>query len=256
MSFLGDLFSCGRARRTRETSTEPLETNDATPEPSNAHGTTATTLHPTIKKPNDISGLNEDRFERVANPVSASVRSGVESRGSKNDDVELAVISEKSKPSAGWMVEQRVLVTATSATKQDTSSVAEEQEPKQQLDQKHEDQHARAVTPPVRCATPEQEPWNSTPVAYTQVEPEARDTAAAAPVRCATPERETRAITPEQQPEPITPSVHDETPELAIDEVTSTSPEVDDVVEDVPTPKKTAPLCFLDMPPGMLLPSS
>ncbi|KAI4666568.1 uncharacterized protein J4E79_002607 [Alternaria viburni] len=249
MSFLGDLFSCGRARRTRETSTEPLETNDATPEPSDAHGTTATTLHPTIEKPNDIPAPNEDRFERVANPVSASVRSGAESRGSRNDDVELAVISEKSKPSAGWMVEQRVLVTATSATKQDTSSVAEEQEPRHELEQKHDEEHVRAVTPPVRCATPEQEPWNSTPVAYTQVEPEVRDTVAAAPVRCATPEPETRAITPEQQPEPSTPSVHDATPELAIDEVASTSSEVDDVVEDVATPKKTAPLCFLDMPP-------
>ncbi|KAI4942653.1 hypothetical protein J4E91_009822 [Alternaria rosae] len=248
MSFLGDLFSCGRARRTRETSTEPLETNDATPEPSNAHGTTATTVHPTIEEPNDIPTPNEDRIERVANPVRASVRSGVESRGSglsKNDDVELAVISEKSKPSAGWMVEQRVLVTATSATKQDTSSSAEEQE----LEQKHEQEHPRAVTPPVRCATPEQEPWNSTPVAYTRVEPEVCDTAVTAPIRSATPEPETRAITPEQQPEQSIPSVQDETPELALAEVPSPTCEIDDVVEDVATPKKTAPLCFLDMPP-------
>jgi hypothetical protein len=254
MSFLGDLFSCGRARRTRETSTEPLETNDATPEPSNAHGTTATTVHPTIEKPNDVPAPSEDRVERDASPVRANVRPDVESRGSGlivDDDVELAVVPEKSKPSAGWMVEQRVLVTATPATKQDTSPAAEEQEPSQEVEQEHEQEHTRALTPPVRCATPEQEPWNSTPVARTHVEPEVCDNAAT-PVRCATPEREIRAATPEQQPEQSTPSVQEETPELVLAEVATSSPEFDDVVADAPAPKKSAPVCLLDLPPGML----
>jgi hypothetical protein len=256
MSFLGDLFSCGRARRTRETSTEPLETNDATPEPSNAHGTTVTTVHPTIEKPNDVPAPSEDRVERDASPVRANVRPDVESRGSGlivDDEVELAVVPEKSKPSAGWMVEQRVLVTATPATTQDTSPAAEEQEPTQEVEQKHEQEHTRAVTPPVRCSTPEQEPWNSTPVARTQEEPEVRDTAVIAPGRCATPEPEIRAATPEQQPEQSTPSVQEETPELVLAEVATTSSEFDDVVVDAPAAKKSAPVCLLDLPPGMLV---
>jgi hypothetical protein len=249
MSFLGDLFSCGRARRTRETTTEPLETDDATPEPSNVHGTTATTTHPTIEKPNGVPAPNEDRTERVANQV----RADVEKRGSrviKDDDIEMAVIPEKSKSNAGWMVEQRVLVTATSATKQDVS-FAPEQEPEPELEQKQE--HAHAPTPPVRCATPEQEPWNSTPVAPTQVLPEVCNTVVTAPVPCATPEPETRAATPEQQPEQSTPPVQEVTPEVALVASTPPSLELDDVVEDVSPPKKAAPVCLLDLPPGMLV---
>jgi hypothetical protein len=198
-----------------------------------------------IEKPNGVPAPDEDRIERVANQV----RADVEKRGSmviKDDDIEMAVIPEKSKSNAGWMVEQRVLVTATSATKQDVS-FAPEQEPEPELEQKQE--HAHARTPPVRCATPEQEPWNSTPVAPTQVQPEVCDTVVAASVRCATPEPETRAATPEQQPEQSTPPVQEVTPEVAF--VASTSPglELDDVVEDVSPPKKAAPVCLLDLPP-------
>jgi hypothetical protein len=252
MSFLGDLFSCGRARRTRETTTEPLETDDATPEPSNVHGTTATTIHPT-EKPNGVPAPNEDRIERVANQARADEHSDIEKRGSrviKDDDIEMAVIPEKSKSNAGWMVEQRVLVTATSATKQDVS-FAPEQEPEPQLEQKQE--HVHAPIPPVRCATPEQEPWNSTPVAPTQVQPEVCDTVLTASVRCATPEPETRAATPEQQSEQSTPPVQEVTPEVALVGSTSPSLELDDVVEDVPPPKKAAPVCLLDLPPGKLV---
>ena len=110
MSFLGDLFSCGRARRTRETSTEPLETNDATPEPVNAHGTTATTDHPTIEKPNNIPASNEDGIERVAGQVRVDVQPDVEKRGSgltKDGDIELAVIPEKSKMSPVYLPAMR-----------------------------------------------------------------------------------------------------------------------------------------------------
>lgn len=254
MSFLGDLFSCGRARRTRETSTEPLETNDATPEPVNAHGTTATTDHPTIEKPNNIPASNEDGIERVAGQVRADVQPDVEKRGSgltKDGDIELAVIPEKSKPTTGWMVEQRVLVTATPATKQDTSVPEPEQEP----EEKHEQEHkTRAPTPPVRCATPEQEPWNSTPVAQA-AEPEVSDIAISTPVQCATPEPETRATTPdvtavhEQTPEQAITLVQDETLEPALAELASSTVELDDAVEHVPTPKKSAPVQLLDLPP-------
>lgn len=256
MSFLGDLFSCGRARRTRETSTEPLETNDATPEPVNAHGTTATTDHPTIEKPNNILASNEDGIERVAGQVRADVQPDVEKRGSgltKDGDIELAVISEKSKPTTGWMVEQRVLVTATPATKQDTSVPEPEQEPEEKHEQEHE---TRAPTPPVRCATPEQEPWNSTPVAQA-AEPEVSDIAISNPVQCATPEPETRATTPdvtavhEQTSEQAITLVQDETLEPALAEPASSTVELDDAVEHVPTSKKSAPVQLLDLPPGM-----
>jgi hypothetical protein len=252
MSFLGDLFSCGRARRTRETSTEPLETDDATPEPVNAHGTTATTTHPTIEKPNGIPAPQEDRIERVADQVRVDPQPNVEKRGSglTQDDIELAVIPEKSKPSAGWMVEQRVLVTATPATKQDISMP----EPEQKHEQEHE---TRAPTPSVRCATPEQEPWNSTPVAQAATEPEASDMTVTTLVQCATSESDTRAATPdvtvvhEQTSEQTITLVEDETSEPALVEAATSSAELEDVVEDVPTPKKSAPVQLLDLPPGM-----
>ncbi|KAL1792501.1 hypothetical protein ACET3X_009008 [Alternaria dauci] len=254
MSFLGDLFSCGRARRTRETSTEPLETKNATPEPVNAHGTTATTAHPTIEKPSAIPASHQDGIERVAGQSQAHVQPDGEKRSgalTQHDDVELAVMAEKSKPSAGWMVEQRVLVTATPTTKQNTFVPEPKQEPEEEREQEDE---TRAPTPPVRCATPEQEPWNSTPVAQAP-EPEVSDIAITSPVQCATPEPETHAATTdattvsEQTPEPAVTLDQDETSEPALTEAASSIVELDDAVEHVPTPKKPAPVQLLDLPP-------
>jgi hypothetical protein len=175
----------------------------------------------------------------------------VEKRSSglaKDDDIELAVIAEKSKPSAGWMVEQRVLVTATPASKQETPASEAEQEPEQK----------DAPTPPVRCATPEQEPWNSTPVAQIAVpaEPEVSDIAIPTPVRSATPEPETHATTPdvtlvhEQTSEQATASLEEETSEAALAELASSDPELENAIEHVPTPNKSAPVQLLDLPPG------
>ena len=55
----------------------------------------------------------------------------------------------------------------------------------------------------------------------------------------------------EQTPEQAITLVQDETLEPALAEPASSTVELDDAVEHVPTPKKSAPVQLLDLPPGM-----
>lgn len=273
MSLFAELFSCGRARKTRESSSGPLETNDATSEPV-AHETTApvsidkSTTDPT----GDIRAQHEEDPGRVSDPTQNHVPSDTEKRyrgPTTDEDIELDILHEKAKPSAGWMVEQRMLVTTRPSTAKDTTSTPQS-EPEFESE-------TNDATPSVRCATPEQEPWNSTPVARSATpEPQACDMSSI--VRSATPEPKTseivvaRSATPEpavevqqpeaklevQQAEPefqIQRSVLPAPEEISLPESAEIEPSMLEPEVEAHEPlavEKAAPASFLNLPPGML----
>jgi hypothetical protein len=146
-----ELFSCGRARKPRETPTEPADANatiGATPPtvsretPTADDKLTADTAHNHARTPgqeNDTRLLESVR--NTPRPASGQRDDGV---GDGDGDGEgVAVVEEKTKRGSGWVVERRVLVTTTRPNTGDAAPVAES---------------GSAVcdaTPPVRCATPE-----------------------------------------------------------------------------------------------------
>ncbi|KNG50880.1 hypothetical protein TW65_01858 [Stemphylium lycopersici] len=279
MSLFAELFSCGRARKTREPSSGPLETNDATPEPV-AHDTTAPVSidKSAIDPTGDIRAQHEENPGCVSDPTQNHVPSDTEKRSrspTADEDIELAIVHEKAKPSAGWMVEQRVLVTTRPSTAKDTT-------PTPQAEPEFESETNEA-TPSVRCATPEQEPWNSTPVARSATpepqpsdmsstvcspipEPKSSETVAA---RSATPEPEVKVQQPEsklevQQPEAKL-QVQQAEPELEIQpsflpapeeislpesaEIEPSMPESEVEAHEALPVEKAAPASFLNLPP-------
>ncbi|EDU44971.1 predicted protein [Pyrenophora tritici-repentis Pt-1C-BFP] len=277
MGVIADLFSCGRSRRTRELSTEPHLTNDATPQlhvpglelEQIAHETTATGDKTTTDTANDI---RVPTIAPVPSPVQQSVHhwDGGRSRSRDSNTLDFSVHHEKGKLSAGWMVEQKFLVTTTSSRNSTPAPEPEKEETASTLvrcptpEEEPWNATVRAATPEpqvetsdasmlVRCATPEEEPWNAT-VRHATPEPEAVS------IRCATPEPEviqvSRTATPEPEPQQITLPVEEVAPVSVVEEVRSATPEpvveiveVADEVEDVQVTKKTAPASLLDLPP-------
>lgn len=262
---LSDFFSCGRTRKARE---PPLDPNDTTSEPATHETATPTlalppidekaTLHVDIHEPADKRG----DAARTPSTQQPHVRPTSTSRhhDSAEDKMDMFVVQEKAKPSAGWVVEQRVLVTAM------PSAVAEEAEKTASVPEPEPEFETTTITPPVRCATPEQEPWNSTPVARSatpELAPEPvsePDVSIVTPtIRPVTPEPEhadivsVRSATPEIEPvipQPVIPEP-EEISLPASEELVPSIPEPEIVVRQLPAAsKRTTPVTFLNMPPG------
>ncbi|KAK1919935.1 hypothetical protein P3342_002229 [Pyrenophora teres f. teres] len=278
MGVIADLFSCGRSRRTRELSTEPHLTNDATPQlhvpglelEHVAHETTAPGHKATADTANDI---RVPTIAPVPSPVQQSVHHWDRGRSRSRDSntLDFSIHHEKGKLSAGWMLEQRVLVTTTTTTPSSRNSTPAPEPQKEDAastlvrcptpEEEPWNATVRAATPEpqvetsdasmlVRCATPEEEPWNAS-FRHATPEPEA------ASIRCATPEPQVihviRTATPEPEPQQITLPVEEEE-EVApvvsvVEEVRSATPEPEVEVEHVEVTKQTAPACLLDLPP-------
>lgn len=291
VTVLSDFFSCGKARKTRQSLIEPLDDNAATSEPATHEAVEAAApslglaLAPIPALTLDEKATDEfDARPRTGGPEATNTQqldgqptlANRHHDSSAEDKMEISVVQEKAKPSTGWMVEQRVLVTAMPAAapkEAETTTSVPEPEPE-----------TNTVTPPVRCATPELEPWISSSIARSQIpepvpEPEVSTaTPIVRPVtpeaqivevvRSATPDIVVRPVTPQEQPVEAAP-VQDAAPvvEAAVqepampesEEVSSPAPE--QIVTPVPEPKivapkvhaakRTTPLTFLSMPPGM-----
>lgn len=290
VTVLSDLFSCGRARKTRQPSIGPLDDNDATSEPN--AGETAEAATPTLGLAlESIPALTLD--EKATRESDARPRTGgyeadhirntqqrdVQPSANQHHDsaaeetIEMSVVHEKAKPSAGWMVEQRVIVTAMpAAAPKEAEKTASVPEPEPETN---------TVTPPVRCTTPELEPWISTSITRSETPepvPEPEVSAAVRPVtpeaqivdvvsvRSATPDIVVRLVTPQEQPVDVA-SVQNVTPEVesvvqpAMTEPEVTLPATEEIATPVPEPKvvapkvqaakRTTPLTFLSMPPGV-----
>jgi hypothetical protein len=102
MSLFADLFSCGKARKPRETPTEPHGTTTAN------DVLTANTAHDHVRTPEKG---NDTRLPQAAhNTLRLETGNGAD-WACEGEGV--AVAEEKTKRSSGWMVEHRVLVEAT-----------------------------------------------------------------------------------------------------------------------------------------------
>jgi len=267
MGVIADLFSCGRSRRTRDLSTEPHLTNGATPPAPApapelelalehaAHETAA------FQDKATTDSVNHDIRTPISGRVQPAQRQPAERGRSISRDgakLDLALHHEKGKLSGGgWMLEQRVLVTTTTPSRNVTPAP--------------EVETAETVSPPlVRCPTPEEEPWNAI-VRRATPEPQAETSDASMLVRCATPEEEPwntsvrhatpepdkpasiRCATPEPHPQQTSLPVDEVAPVSVSDQVRPVSPEPQVEVVQVQAIKKTAPpVGLLDMPPGML----
>jgi hypothetical protein len=255
VSALSDFFSCGRSRRAREPALDP---NDTTSEPT-AHETAASALAlaPIDEKTTfevDIRAQPEGNASCIANTQQPDVRPTSTNRyhdSAEDKEMEMVVVQEKAKPSAGWVVEQRVLVTSMPSVTKEAENTTSVPEPEPET---------TTVTPPVRCATPEQEPWNSTPVARSAT-PEPEASSASPIVRPVTPEAEPadvasiRSATPEIEPvvqQPIM-SEPEEISLPASDEIVASIPETEIIVGQAPAVKRTTPVTFLNMPPGTFM---
>ena len=297
VTVLSDFFSCGRSRKTRQPSIGAIDDKDATSEPP-VHETaeaTAPTLGLSLAPLPALALLDEKPTDevdarpqtggheagRLATTQQLDVQSALPNRyydSAADQEVELSVVQEKAKSSTGWMVEQRVLVTtmpvAASKDAEKTTSVSEPEA------------ETNTVIPPVRCATPELEPWISSSVARSQTpepmpEPEVSavspvvrpaspqaQTVDVVSIRSATPDIVVRPVTPQEQPVDVAP-VLSATPDIepVIDRPAKLEPEEislpvsEEIVTPVPEPKieapkvqaakRTTPLTFLSMPPGM-----
>jgi hypothetical protein len=144
---------------------------------------------------------------------------------SEKDDIEVAVVHEKSKPSAGFMLEQRVLVTATSQNSETiapNADVCEESSPEPCEIPRIETIDVDDEYPFERTSEPDSEPRETSP-----------------PV-CTTPEPEHSTL---DSPIPTT------TPGPVLDEPFVFEPTV--VAEDVQSLQKAAPAGLLNLPTGM-----
>lgn len=270
-SALSDLFSCGRSRKQREAESGTLEHDDnaAASEPT-AHQAPATPAAPPVEektslKLDDHALPAQEDASRIPYTALPDIRPTTATNWigdfAEDREVELSVVPEKAKPSAGWVVEKRVLVTAKSSSTTKDTDEAKTSVPQPEPETTY-------VAPPVRCPTPEQEPWNSTPAArsptpepVSQPQPEVRSVSPVA--RVATPELESelevrsvspvaRAATPEAKLEPeleaqfladpfeFAPFWSDETA-LELEVKQFTMPAEDKVVEPVAEPEIVEP---------------
>jgi hypothetical protein len=136
MSLFADLFSCGRTRKSRETPAEPhgANANDtigATPKAVSPDYTTANDLltadtPPDVRAPNN--GESPHAREHARGGVATDTKEHYKAVGEDQNGT-LAVMEEKAKQSGGWMVERRVLVTATPPRTADAAPVESECEP-------------------------------------------------------------------------------------------------------------------------------
>jgi hypothetical protein len=172
------------------------------------------------------SGQGPERtFENMPDKVPTDMGERDDHIGEK-DDIEVAVVHEKSKPSAGFMLEQRVLVTATPQNSETTV-------PNADVDEQNS---------PEPCDIPRIETIDvddEYPFERTTSEPEPEPRETSAPV-CATPELEHSTLD-----SPI-PAV---TPGPVLDEPFVFEPTV--VAEDVQSLQKAAPAGLLNLPTGM-----
>ncbi|RMZ67612.1 hypothetical protein GMOD_00001563 [Pyrenophora seminiperda CCB06] len=284
MGVIADLFSCGRSRRStnaRDLETAELHvTNDATttPQLELSHIEHETAASAPEDKTTTDTVVNDFQAptgsDRNPSPVQPSVRQqhGGSGRSASRDSkkVDLSVHHEKGKLSGGWMIEQRVLVTATPSRKVTPALELETEEEKEETTSplvrcatpEEEPWNAtvrRAVTPEpqaemVRCATPEEEPWNAI-VRHASPEPEK-----AASIRSPTPEPESvqdiRSATPEAESQQISLPVQEEVAPVSVSEhVRSATPEPQveavqvEEVEEIQVTKKIAAVSLLDLPP-------
>ncbi|XP_014557250.1 hypothetical protein COCVIDRAFT_15477 [Bipolaris victoriae FI3] len=261
---LSDFFSCGRTRKARE---PPLDPNDTASEPVTHETATPTlalppidektTLDVHVREPADKAG-EAGRIPSIQQP-DVRPTSNSRHRNSADDNMDMFVVQEKAKPSAGWVVEQQILVTAMPA------AVTEEAEKTASVPEPEPEFETTTITPPVRCATPEQEPWNSTPVARSATPelapepvPEPEVSIVTPTVRPVTPEPETTDIVSVRS---ATPEIEAVAPQLAIPEPEEFSlPAFEELVPSIPEPeimvrqlpaasKRTTPVTFLNMPP-------
>lgn len=265
---LSDFFSCGRTRKARE---PPLDPNDTASEPVTHETATSTLALPPIdekttldvhaREPADKAG-EAGRIPSIQQP-DVRPTSNSRHRNSADDNMDMFVVQEKAKPSAGWVVEQQILVTAMPA------AVTGEAEKTASVPEPEPEFETTTITPPVRCATPEQEPWNSTPVARSATPelapepvPEPEVSIVTPTVRPVTPEPETADIVSVRS---ATPEIEAVAPQLAIPEPEEFSlPAFEELVPSIPEPeivvrqlpaasKRTTPVTFLNMPPGTFI---
>jgi hypothetical protein len=259
MSLFADLFSCGRARK--PTPIEPHYANDtvgATPQNVSDETATANDMLTT-----DTPYAIHERTKSYGNSIWDQARDEVRKDTQEQDDAvgeddngRVEVVEEKAKQSSGWMVERRVLVTATPPCTANAAPVADI-EPE-----------TCEVTPPIRCATPEPELGKTIGAAHTRTEPESIEGTSTVLTENGHVSEEVNAsmsveksetlqeapVVEQATSEPKPPSAAEpisfETPEAEVTEIAPLAPEAE-AVADVTISKAKAPVGLLDLPPGM-----
>jgi hypothetical protein len=238
MSLFADLFSCGRTRKPRETPAEPHGANDtigATPKAVSPKTTTANDLL-TADNRHHVRPSNNGESYRARENARGEVATDAKEQDnavSEDQNATLAVIEEKAKQSGGWMVERRVLVTATPPHTADAAPVVgSECEPETCDD-----------IPRVRCVTSELERSESTPTTRATTEPELCEDTSVAPTTTGRAPDEANTLISVEKPEPVLETTFAE-------EVAPSALDPENATDNAPIPKARATVQLLDLPPG------